>query len=98
MATFLDLIVTGPTCATGAINGITTSGTMGFIGNIDWTRIINKVYASSTADGIMTKADFTKIQNWKNNDLKTYSAWIGSETANPGVDWNSESNKYNHWP
>lgn len=92
MAIFSDLIVTGPTRVTGTING-----TMGFIGDIDWNQITNKVYASSTTDGIMTKADFNIIQNWKNNDLITYSAWIGSETAKPNIDWDSEISKYNHW-
>ena len=93
MAIYSELIITEPT---RVINAITSA--MGFIGDIDWNNITNKVYASSTTDGIMTKADFTTIQNWKNNDLITYSAWIGSETANPGIDWNSESNKYKHWP
>lgn len=82
MATLRDLVVNGTVRATGPIYG---DG--GFVGNLDWKYVQNKVKASQTADGIMSKEDKLALDKMAILYTKFRNGWtlITQELYNQGI-------------
>lgn len=82
MATLKDLVVNGTIRAIGPIYGDS-----GFIGNLDWKYVQNKVKASQTTDGIMSKEDKLALDKMAILYTKFRDGWtlITQELHNQGI-------------